>query len=112
MIPVVTIYMGCSCPFLYDQYWQISKVFNFAQLANEMAVLILKPVGKVGFNFRANIQRCRDNQEQINQEPISTDNSSYSVKIRRSEVNKSLVYGVTDRKQDCQKIINKVMTEN
>ncbi|CAG8524140.1 4987_t:CDS:2, partial [Funneliformis caledonium] len=78
-------YMGCSCPLLYDQHWQTSGVFDFARSADKMRNSTLKPVGKIGFNFRANTRGCQDNQEHKNQGPNPTDNNSCSVKIRRTE---------------------------
>src|ERR1043165_6003029 len=74
-------YMGCFCPLLHDQHWQTSGVFDFARSTNDMADQILKPVGKMGFNFRSNIQGSQDNQEQTNQGPTPTDNNSCGVEI-------------------------------
>ncbi|RIA94362.1 hypothetical protein C1645_566668 [Glomus cerebriforme] len=102
-------HMGCSCLLLYDQHWQTSGVFDFARSADEMGDPTLKPVGEMGFNFRANTRECRDNQEQINQGPNPTDNNSCGVEIRRTD-DENLVRGVANRKQEYQKAISKVTT--
>jgi hypothetical protein len=74
-----------------------------------MGNLTLKPVGKMGFNFQVNNQGCRDNQKQT---PSSTVNNSCDVEIKRTEDYKNLVQGVANRRQECQKTINKVLTES
>ncbi|RIA84132.1 hypothetical protein C1645_784742, partial [Glomus cerebriforme] len=103
-------YMGCSCPFLHDQYWKTSGVFDFARSADELADAILTSVGEMDFNFRTNTRGIPDSQE-INQGPIPTDNNSCGVEIRSTEDRENLVWDVANRRHESQKTINKDSTE-
>ncbi|RGB31645.1 hypothetical protein C1646_763849 [Rhizophagus diaphanus] len=95
-------------PLLHDQHWQTSEVFDFT---HDIADQILKPVGKIDFNFKPNTQENRNNQEQTNQGLTPTDNNSCDVKIRKIEDYKNIIQCITNRRQEYQKIIINVLTK-
>ncbi|CAB5385713.1 hypothetical protein RhiirA1_454969 [Rhizophagus irregularis] len=98
--------MECSCPLLYDQHWQTSEIFDFSQSADKMAVLTSKRVVEVDNDFRANTQGPVT-QEPATQETIMADSNKCIMEVEVPENCKVLIQSIANRKQECQKTINK-----
>ncbi|GBC41059.1 uncharacterized protein OCT59_001861 [Rhizophagus irregularis] len=95
-------YIGYSCPFLYNQYRQTSKVSNFFRSAEGMAVSAFRSIGKVDINFRVKTR-----------EPANSNKCDVDIRAQEKTQNQNdLVQSINNRKQGCQKTNSKLPTAN
>ncbi|RGB30360.1 hypothetical protein C1646_671765 [Rhizophagus diaphanus] len=104
-------HMGCSCPLLYDQHWQTSEILDFSRSADELAVSTSKPVGEVDNDFRANT-RGPGTRGPATRDTTLADSNKCSVEVKVPENRKVLVQSVADKKQECQKTVNKATSRS
>ncbi|CAB4408231.1 unnamed protein product [Rhizophagus irregularis] len=101
-------YMGCSCPLLFNQYRQTSKVSDFFRTAEGMAVSAFRSVGEMDINSRAKTRDLANTHG-----PTMADSNKCGVDIRAQEKTQNqndLVRSIDNRKQGCQKTNSKLPT--